>query len=254
MKNSFSIGEISDLLGIPKSTLRYWESEGLIEMPRDSINNYRQYHPSSIFTISDLAHYRCLRMSLQEMKKLPHLSPGELADCLLSLDESLDQQLKELYTAKDYINKKMYCIDEYMQLCEHQYQKEDPNYQSIYSFSIEDTEAWSVYIKDQYQSILLYHVDSNSLETGLAVPTSEEHSKIWVKDNAATYVSFILKVDYSNPSPDDFKEHIDHLKSLGYNISNIFARYLFSARDEKYHDYYKAFAEVYDIKTKKSNR
>jgi predicted transcriptional regulator len=47
MRNSFCIGEISDLLGIPKSTLRYWESEGLIDRQRDD-NNYRKYYPSSM--------------------------------------------------------------------------------------------------------------------------------------------------------------------------------------------------------------
>ncbi len=245
MKKSFSIGEISELLGIPKSTLRYWESEGLIDMPRDQSNNYRKYYPSSVYTISDLAHYRCLQMSLQDMKKLPHLSPSELEESLISLDQSLDNKLKELYTAKNYINKKMQCIDEYMELCKHQYQSKEPSYNHIYSFSIEDNEAWSIYINDQYQSVLLYNIDRDTIETGLIVPTSLDHPKIWTKDDHASYVSFVLKVDYSNPTREDFLPHIEHLNSLGYRISNVFARYLFSACDEKYYDYYKAYAEVY---------
>lgn len=244
MKNSFSIGEISEILGIPKSTLRYWESEGLIELPRDNINNYRKYSPGSVYTISDLAHYRCLRMSLQEMKKLPHLSPDELAESLYSLDQNLDLKLKELYTAKDYINKKMVCISEYQKLSQMQYQRETPDYSSIYSFFIDDTQAWSIYMKDQYQSILLYDPENDRIETGLAVPTSEHHPKIWEMDHNAFYVSFVLKVEYSNPSIEDFRPHLEYLEKSGYKISNIFARYLFSACDEKYYDYYKAFAEV----------
>ncbi|MHB8130186.1 MAG: MerR family transcriptional regulator, partial [Mobilitalea sp.] len=147
MRNSFSIGEISELLGIPKSTLRYWESEGLIEKQRDDINNYRQYYSSSVFTISDLAHFRCLRMSLQDMKKLPLLSPDALEASLASLDQDLDRKLLELKTAKDYINKKMDHIKEYHKLRINQYQQEIPDYNDIYLFSIDDTEAWSIYIK-----------------------------------------------------------------------------------------------------------
>lgn len=245
MKNSFSIGEISDLLGIPKSTLRYWESEGLIEMKRNDENNYRKYYPSSVYTISDLAHYRCLQMSLQDMKKLPHLSPYELADTLNALDKNLDEKLKELYTAKDYINKKMTYIQEYKKLEENQYQRENPDYDNIYLFSIDDTDAWSIYIKDQYQSILFYNTEYDEIATGLAVPTSKHHPKIWEKDNNATYISFVLKVAYSNPSVEDFKPHVELLRKSGYRISNIFARYLFSACDNEYVDYYKAFAEVY---------
>lgn len=110
---------------------------------------------------------------------------------------------------------------------------------------MEDTEAWSIYIKDQYQSILLYNTDKAIIETGLAVPTSDHHPKIWGKEDKASYVSFVLKVDYSNPTVDNFYSHLNHLENLGYRVSNIIARYLFSACDDKYYDYYKAFAEVY---------
>ncbi len=245
MRNSYSIGEISELLGIPKSTLRYWESEGLIEKQRDDVNNYRQYYPSSVFTISDLAHFRCLRMSLQDMKKLPHLSPEALEDSLVSLDQDLDMKLLELKTAKDYINKKSELIKEYHKLKVNQYHQENPDYNHIYLFSIDDTEAWSIYIKDQYQSILLYNPEQGSVETGLVVPTHDNHPKLWEKDNSRQYLSFVLKVAYSNPSAEDFNPHLDYFNSQGYHISNIFARYLFSACDDgRYYDYYKAFAEV----------
>lgn len=244
MQNSFTIGEISELLGIPKSTLRYWESEGLINMPRDNLNNYRKYNHGSIYTISDLAHFRCLRMSLQDMKKLPHMTPMELSESLIALDQDLDQKLKELYTAKEYINKKKRCIDEYNKLSQKQYQQEIPDYNSIYSFTIDDNQAWSIYIRDQYQSILLYNPLSNQIETGLAIPTSENHPTIWEKDRDKEYVSFVLKVKYSNPSIDDFLPHMKHMEKMGYRISNIFARYLFSACDGIYFDYYKAFAEI----------
>ncbi len=246
MKNSFSIGEISSLLNIPKSTLRYWESEGLITMPRDNSNNYRKYYPGSVFTISDLAHYRCLRMSLEDMKKLPHMTPGELSGTLTSLDQELDKKLEELYTAKEYIIRKKQHITEYEKLKECQYRQEIPDYDKIYNFSIQDNEAWSVYIRDQYQSILLFHKEQEKLELGLAVPTHNNHPVIWEMDTKASYVSFVLKVGYSNPTRDDFTPHVTYLEQAGYEVSDIFARYLFSACDDgKYYDYYKAFAEVY---------
>jgi DNA-binding transcriptional MerR regulator len=244
MKNFFTIGEISELLGIPKSTLRYWESQGLLDRQRDDVNNYRKYYPSSVFTISDLAHFRCLRMSLQDMKRLPHLSPDSLEASLDSLNKDLDKKLQELMTAKEYINKKVEHIKEYQKLTVNQYQEENPDYDYIYLFSIEDTEAWSIYIKDQYQSILFFDPEKEIVETGLVVPTQDNHIKLWEKDSSRRYLSFVLKVEYSNPSVQDFKPHLDYLHAQGYHISNIFARYLFSACDGKYYDYYKAFAEV----------
>ncbi len=244
MRNDFSIGEISDLLGIPKSTLRYWESEGLIEKQRDDSNNYRKYSSSSLFTISDLAHFRCLRMSLQDMKKLPHLSPEALESSLDSLNEDLDKKLLELKMAKDYIIKKKEHIKEYQKLIINQYQPEYPDYHQIYHFSIDDTGAWATYIRDQCQCILIYDPEEGNVETGLVIPTHDNHPKLWEKDNSRQYLSFVLKVAYSNPTIEDFKPHLNHLKEQGYQITKILARYLFSACDERYYDYYKAFAEV----------
>ncbi len=245
MKSTFSIGEISELLNIPKSTLRYWESEGLIQLDRDDENNYRQYNPNSVFTISDLAHYRCLRMSIEEMKKLPQLSPYELEASLADLNHNLDEKLQELYTAKAYITKKTEYIKEYQRLSRQEYLNESPDYNSIYQFAIEDNQAWAIYIKDQHQSILLYNDVRGSVETGLAIPTSENHPKLWERDDKASYLSFVLKVPYSNPSAEDFKPHIEEISKQGYRVTNLFARYLFSACDGQYYDYYKAFAEVH---------
>lgn len=244
MRNDFSIGEISELLGIPKSTLRYWESEGLIEKQRDDSNNYRKYSSSSLFTISDLAHFRCLRMSLQDMKKLPHLSPEDLESSLDSLNQDLDKKLLELKMAKDYIIKKKEHIIEYQKLIINQYQPEFPDYHQIYHFSIDDTGAWATYIRDQCQCILIYDPEEGNVETGLVIPTHDNHPKLWEKDNSRQYLSFVLKVAYSNPTVEDFKPHLNHLKEQGYQITKILARYLFSACDERYYDYYKAFAEV----------
>ncbi len=244
MKRCFSIGEISDLLGIPKSTLRYWESEGLIDKHRDDINNYRKYSPSSLFTISDLAHFRCLRMSLQDMKRLPHLSPEDLESSLDSLNQELDQKLSELKLAKDYIIKKKEHIKEYQKLIINQYQSEYPEYSQIYQFSIDDTGAWATYIKDQCQCILIYNPEKSNVETGLVIPTHDNHPKLWEKDNSRLYLSFVIKVAYSNPTQEDFKPYLNYLKGQGYEITKILARYLFSAFDERYYDYYKAFAEV----------
>lgn len=244
MKNTFTIGEISRLLNIPKSTIRYWESMGLITLPRDKTNNYRSYNQGSVYTISDLAHFRCLQMSLQDMKRQPQLSPEELADSLTSLDHNLDQKLQELYLAKEYLHKKLDCIQEYKRLLENQYQKEEPDYDHIYSFSVEDKQAWSVYIKDQYQSILLYDPEHKNIVTGLAVATARNHEILWKKAAGAVFLSFILKVDYSNPSVDAYEPHLKYFEENGYQVSKIFARYLFSACDTKYYDYYKAYAQI----------
>lgn len=47
-KTYYSIGEVSQMLGIPASTLRYWEKELPTVNPRKSQGGTRRYHISDI--------------------------------------------------------------------------------------------------------------------------------------------------------------------------------------------------------------
>ena len=51
-KKFYKIGDVSAILGIPESTLRYWESQFTIIKPRRNKQNIRCYTPSDIETIS----------------------------------------------------------------------------------------------------------------------------------------------------------------------------------------------------------
>ncbi|MDY4307124.1 MerR family DNA-binding transcriptional regulator [Enterococcus mundtii] len=49
MKRLYSIGEVSELLDIPRSTIRYWDAEGLIHAAREEENGYRLFDIDAIF-------------------------------------------------------------------------------------------------------------------------------------------------------------------------------------------------------------
>lgn len=49
------IKDISEIYGIPKSTLRYWDSEGLIHFNREPSNSYRQFDLKTIMNVGDIA-------------------------------------------------------------------------------------------------------------------------------------------------------------------------------------------------------
>ena len=43
MKKQFHIGEISEFFNLPASTLRHWESTGILTPKKNHENNYREY-------------------------------------------------------------------------------------------------------------------------------------------------------------------------------------------------------------------
>ena len=53
-KKFYKIGEVADILGIPASTLRFWEKEFTILRPRRNAKNMRVYTPQDVETIRKL--------------------------------------------------------------------------------------------------------------------------------------------------------------------------------------------------------
>jgi DNA-binding transcriptional MerR regulator len=81
------IGEAADLLDLTPDTLRSWERDGLIEVPRDPSNGYRLYGPQEIGRLrvirvlvnASYSHMAILRLMLR-------LDRGEEVDPHLALD------------------------------------------------------------------------------------------------------------------------------------------------------------------------
>lgn len=55
-KKFYKIGDVAVILGIPESTLRYWETQFTIIKPRRNAKNIRFYTPADIETIRKV-HY-----------------------------------------------------------------------------------------------------------------------------------------------------------------------------------------------------
>ncbi len=55
-KKFYKIGDVAKILGLPESTLRYWESQFTIIKPRRNAKNIRFYTPQDIETIRKI-HY-----------------------------------------------------------------------------------------------------------------------------------------------------------------------------------------------------
>ncbi len=71
MRNNHYISKISKIYGIPASTLRFWEKEGLISPMRNIENDYREYDLEHSFVeIGDTNFYRGIGMSISEIKNI----------------------------------------------------------------------------------------------------------------------------------------------------------------------------------------
>lgn len=70
MPKLYTIGEVSELLNVPKSTIRFWDEQGLIHSLRHEENGYRMFNIDDIFQIYDINFYRKLDVPIKQMKNL----------------------------------------------------------------------------------------------------------------------------------------------------------------------------------------
>ncbi|MGC3728257.1 MerR family transcriptional regulator, partial [Enterococcus faecalis] len=58
MEKNYTIKEVTELFNIPKSTIRYWDEQGLICTTRNVENGYRSFDLEDLFKIYDIDFYR----------------------------------------------------------------------------------------------------------------------------------------------------------------------------------------------------
>lgn len=81
------IGELSQLVGVPASALRFWEERGITEPEKDGYNNYRLYTAGDSCRFLMARRYRSLGFPLQDVKAMVvEALPGDTA---LKLDRRL---------------------------------------------------------------------------------------------------------------------------------------------------------------------
>lgn len=95
------IGQISDILGIQSSAIRYYEDCGLVEPKKDAQSGYRFYDPVDCGKIMCARSFRSMGFSIQESKALM-LEKDLLAqlDLWNKGNEALDRQMERLQAQK----------------------------------------------------------------------------------------------------------------------------------------------------------
>ena len=117
MSKKYSIAQIAEASGLSIPTLRFYEQEGLIPpVPRDAAGN-RVYGEHEITRINTIRCLRAAGLTLPQMKRY-FSTPGEGEECLrirkeilLSTQEQLESQRKELQRCMSYLAHKIHHYD-----------------------------------------------------------------------------------------------------------------------------------------------
>ncbi len=97
MERSFTIGQVSNILGVPPATLRFWEEKGLLKV-RKSENRYRRYTAQDLIQIADVMFFRNLGIPVSKMQELEHYSLEECSQHIKLLQTHLEDKILSYQT------------------------------------------------------------------------------------------------------------------------------------------------------------
>ncbi|MBP1045561.1 MerR family transcriptional regulator [Enterococcus sp. BWM-S5] len=124
-----TIKEVSEKFGITTHTIRFYEKEKLVAIPRNE-RGFRDFDEHSITRVKTILHYRNVGMSLEDIRQvLAHSNDHNFSlQVLARTKEELDRKIMELEETRSYLHRK---IAIHQELAE----KETMDKQSSYDYS-----------------------------------------------------------------------------------------------------------------------
>jgi len=102
---------VTELTGLTKDTLRFYEKEQLIPEPARDANGYRIYNDKVVEQLQMITMAKNLGFTLSEIKELgqllyaQHLTPKTMASKLAEKAKEIEVKISELTTMKGLIDK-----------------------------------------------------------------------------------------------------------------------------------------------------
>ncbi|OEY96392.1 Cd(II)/Pb(II)-responsive transcriptional regulator [Acinetobacter qingfengensis] len=106
------IGELAKLTNCSVLTIRFYEKQGLIQIPDRTQSNYRLYKQSDVDRIKFILNCRSLNMSLNEIKQLLTYQDQPDMNCS-KVNHLVDKHIQNIY---QHIEQQKYLIEQLIQL------------------------------------------------------------------------------------------------------------------------------------------
>ncbi len=108
-KNGMTIGRVAKTAGVPASTLRYYEREGLLEAPARTTAGYRMYDDQAVERLRFIRAAQAVGFTLDDIRKLlqldSHESCGDVQKLLERRIGEVDRKMAELKYVRTALGK-----------------------------------------------------------------------------------------------------------------------------------------------------
>lgn len=98
MKNNqtYTIKQVTDITGLTKRTLHYYDEIGLLSPNKDENNQYRMYTQEDIIQLQKIMFLKALKLPLENIQNVLHVDEATLRQTLTHHAEALETQIQQL--------------------------------------------------------------------------------------------------------------------------------------------------------------
>lgn len=248
MKNKYTlnIGEVAEILQVPKSTLRFWEEKGLIQSIRNYTNDYREYSFEILFEICDVLLLRSLGMPVKELHHFQDMKVEEMEEKVKLAGANLDRQIIELRNKKQKVAAYMQRISELKEMLAFPYRISKPPMSHIIPVSGINQASIGDYLDDPSMScVVVADPERPVILHGLAVSAEHRESELlWsLPEIPEAYLECPVRISLNEPDDNNLAEIYRHAFEMGYKPGKLVGRFIMTVY-RAHNDYFKGWLEL----------
>lgn len=242
----YDIKDAARYLGVAPSTLRYWESQGLVQAGRSKANDYRQYSLHDLIEASEIAFYRKLGVPVRELQGYRALSARGLDEALARTEDDVERRIAELEATRTRLARQRALNAQVDELQRAGMRPGAPAIASLSAIDYGAAKPWKLLVEEPWRYGVLIRADEPSkVYESVADARTGDGQILWRRsedDGATTCRECLLKVSPTNVDVNNAVPLLAEAARQGLAPQAIVGSYLLTASDDEGRwDYHRAW-------------
>lgn len=238
-QGAYSISQAAGFLGVPASTLRYWERQGLFCPDRNPDNSYREYSVYELIAAADVSFLRQLGLSVDEVRRYNGGRVEEMDAMLASAQDSVAERIRELEKMAARLEMQREACSRILALRDRPLERSCPDFPLLLAADYACAEHWRLGIDDPRRYGVVVEEDG-LLVDGFAVrpgdsdllEASDELEVLWREGSGREYWCGLLSVTMDGQS-NDVERLFSQVRAQGAHPVRAIGRLLATALTEE---------------------
>lgn len=232
----YDIKDAARYLGIAPSTLRYWESQGLVQAGRSKANDYRQYSLHDLIEASEIAFYRKLGVPVKELEGYRALSARSLDEALARTEDDVEHRIAELEATRTRLARQRALNAQADKLQQAGMRPGSPAFENLSAIDYGATKPWKLLVEEpwRYGALVFAHNPDEVIESVVDAQT-DGSEVLWHRsptDNKSTCRECLLKASPTTTAS-NAAELLAEASRQGIKPYAIVGSYLLTASDDE---------------------